>query len=113
MSNLNLTEHELVLCDACRRDTGSGHNVLVTYGSAGGFSPIWEGRMCVHISAAQVLADKRNQRVAQCTMCDKDTGCVARASHPRAILGEWQCNGFGQLIAAGDVEYWSWKFAFK
>lgn len=43
------------LCAGCERDSGAGRAVEIVRSSTGGWTPAWEGRLCRHLTAQQVL----------------------------------------------------------
>ena len=50
-----MCEERVFICVDCRAESGQGKYVEITYGTTGGWSPKWEGRICKHLDADRVL----------------------------------------------------------
>jgi len=55
-----LSEDTLLMCGECRRESGNGGKIEVSYfylpkATPSGWSPAWEGRTCIHATKADVL----------------------------------------------------------
>ena len=47
--------YDVYLCSACASISGQGERVEIRYGNTGGYSPLWEGRYCEHLTPKEVL----------------------------------------------------------
>lgn len=48
-------ECNLFLCKECREKSGNGFTIAIRYSNTGGYSPVWEGRLCVHLTPEEIL----------------------------------------------------------
>ena len=52
---IDIIEDTILMCRDCWKSSGSGKEVPMTYGRFGdGWSPKWEGRVCLHITKADL-----------------------------------------------------------
>ena len=55
-----LSEDTILMCQNCRRTSGDGGRIDVTYTSVPrpiptGWNPAWEGRVCIHVKRAEII----------------------------------------------------------
>lgn len=54
-----ISEDTVLMCACCRSKSGNRGRIEVTYTSVrrptGGWNPAWEGRVCVHVTEAQII----------------------------------------------------------
>lgn len=52
---MHILENILFMCPDCEKDSGQGKFIRVTYTNSGGWSPVWEVRICEHLRINDVL----------------------------------------------------------
>jgi hypothetical protein len=52
----HLSEDTILMCQECRQRSGYGLPIEVVYTTSnGGWSPAWEGRVCLYVTREQIL----------------------------------------------------------
>lgn len=58
---MTIFEETVYLCGACKKRSGDGLLVQISYNNTGGYSPTWEGRLCEHLTVADIMPYLRSR----------------------------------------------------